>query len=476
MSSLQPVATPQDDAKFAAAGGRAREADIHSGQAKFAWRLQDLCANRLMHVHGLGWHVWDGRRWIPDQRGAATQYVMEMLRAELADSLGDPSRRKEVRRVESASGLKGILDIASSLPRFAVTADDLDADPYLLNTPSGTLDLRTGTLQPARPDDRITKVTGGAYRPHERSQDWERFLEHVLPDREVRGFLQRLAGLGLLGVVREHILPIFTGTGANGKGTFDRAFSHALGDYAIAAEPELLMANPGSHPTGQMDLLGVRWCVVSESDEGRSLAAGTVKRLTGGDPIRARRMRQDFVEFDPSHTAVLITNHLPKVDGGDPAMWRRLRVVPFDVVISPEEMDKGLDETLRLAADAILTWAVQGYQDYADLGGLDEPDSVLAATAEYREKHDAIGRFLGDDLAVVRGPSYSTTVSELYARFGEWARGEIVTVQSRADFTEQLTRHGYTPKRTKKSRGVLTGIAPVATHDAHGDAVFGATR
>ena len=132
-------------------------------------------------------------------------------------------------------------------------------------------------------------------------------------------------------------------------------------------EPDLFLHRQGAHPTGEMDLLGIRWCVVSEIEKDRRLAEATMKRLTGGDTIRARRMRQDFIEFTPSHTAIMVTNHLPKVSGDDPAIWRRLRVVPFDVVIPEDQRNKHLDEQLQLDADAVLAWAVAGYLDYAQV-------------------------------------------------------------------------------------------------------------
>jgi hypothetical protein len=162
----------------------------------------------------------------------------------------------------------------------------------------------------------------------------------------------------------------------NGKSVFYKAIDYALGDYASIDEPDLFMHRDGAHPTGEMDLLGKRRVVVSENDEGRRLAEATMKRLTGGDPITARGMRQNFVTFDPSHTPMLITNHLPKVRGDDLAIWRRLRVIPFDVVIPEAERDPHLSEILRLDADAILTWAVTGYADYSRRGRLDEPPQV----------------------------------------------------------------------------------------------------
>jgi len=149
--------------------------------------------------------------------------------------------RAHVRKCESNAGVTGVLSIAASLERFSATPADLDADPYLLNTANGTLDLRTLELRAHEPADRITKITTAAYIADSPAATWATFLTEVLPDAEVREFVQRLVGVGLLGRVVEHVLAIFTGTGANGKGTFDKALRHALGDYASTVEPDLFL-------------------------------------------------------------------------------------------------------------------------------------------------------------------------------------------------------------------------------------------
>lgn len=435
-----------------------RAARVHNGQVRMAYRLAAAEVGRLMHVTGIGWHFWDEQRWVKDTEGRATRAVLAVLRSALADTVGDPAARKEVVACEKASAIAGILTIAASLPAFATDVSKLDADPYVINTPSGTLDLRNDELRPHDPSDRITKITRGAYRQELTSPGWDGFLDRVLPDDQVRGFLQRVAGLGLLGVVLEHVLPILTGTGANGKGTFDRAFGHALGSYAITAEPDLLMPRAGAHPTGQMDLLGVRWCVVSESDEGRKLAEATMKRLTGGDTIRARAMRQDFIEFEPSHTAVLITNHLPMVSGDDPAVWRRLRVVPFDVVIPEDERDTSLDARLQLDADAILTWAVEGYREYVRRGGLGAPRAVLARTEAYRVDNDAVSRFVAEVCDL--NAHVSAETSTLHAAFERWARPEGVDPMSARALGQALDRLGYPASKGTGGRRLRRGIAP----------------
>ena len=177
----------------------------------------------------------------------------------------------------------------------------------------------------------------------------------------------RLLGHALEGKVTAHILPILQGDGANGKSTLIDAIMYALGDYADAADPDLLRARTfDAHPTGVADLYGLRLALLHETDAGHRLAEGTVKRLTGGDRLKARRMREDFWSFDPSHTFVMLTNHKPLVGGTDEGIWRRLRLVPFEVVIPPAERDEDLGRKLAAEADAVLAWLVAGYLDWKE--------------------------------------------------------------------------------------------------------------
>lgn len=429
----------------------------HRGQVRMAYRLGQLHGGDLMHVHALGWHAWDGTRWAEDDAGAARRAVLDVLRGALLESLErhDKDLRSDVARCESASGIDGVLTIASALKAFAATVRDLDTDPYLLNVANGTLDLRILDLRPHDPSDRITKITRAAWRPETTSTAWADFIASVLPDEDVREFLQRLVGVGLLGKVVEHILAIQTGTGANGKGTAYKAQLWALGDYASTAEPDLFMAREGAHPTGEMDLRGRRLVVVSESDKDRRLAEATMKRLTGGDPIKARRMRADFVEFEPSHTAILVTNHLPKVTGDDPAIWRRVRVVPFDVTFASDQQDTTLDDRLRLDADAVLAWAVDGYRQYVR-DGLAEPEAVRVATERYQLDSDALSRFLEERCRV--GEHYRCPAGQLFEAWTHWCSAEGVDPGSKKAFGVSLDRKGYPDGRTMNSR-LRKGIA-----------------
>jgi len=213
----------------------------------------------------------------------------------------------------------------------------------------------------------------------------------------------------------------------------------ALGDYGGAADPQLLTARTfDAHPTGTADLFGMRLAILHESDAGRRLAEGTVKRLTGGDRIKARRMREDFWSFDPTHTFLMLTNHKPVIGGADEGIWRRLRLVPWEVVIPEDERDEELGDKLALELDAVLAWLVAGYQDW-HANGLSDPDQVTAATAAYKDESDALGRFLADQ-TMNHGQVKS---SDLFAAWCRWCGSEGEEPGTQTAFSNALTDRGY---------------------------------
>lgn len=437
----------------------------HRGQARMAYRLAALYSGRLLHVHGLGWHAWDGARWALDERGAAKRAVLSVLRDALASSLDDKELRADVRKCETASGVAGVLDLAAALEPFAAAVTDLDADPYLVNCTNGTLDLRTLDLHPHDPGERLTMVTRAAWEPSATAPTWERFLSRVLPNPEVREYLQRLAGLALLGRVEEHVFAIATGTGANGKGTTYNALLHALGDYGHAAESDLFMvgrSNANAASPAIFALRGRRLVVVSETERDHRLAAALMKNLTGGDPITARPLYGKPVTFPPSFTALMVTNWLPKVAGDDPAAWRRIRVIPFDVVIPEKERDSRLGQQLELEADGILAWCVRGWQEYTEKG-LNAPDSVRAATDSYLKESDAVRRFIED--ACLTNPHMNTALADLFAAWSAWATDDGTEPLSKRAFTTALERHGYPTSKGRGNRTVVRGLGLQATDE-----------
>ena len=426
--------------------------DSH-GQVRFAHILARNYADRLLYVHGLGWHHWAGTHWAVDEGDViAKNAVMDVLRTEWRDAFGDKERAREIVQCERASAINGVLEIAGTLKPLSATVCDLDADSHLLNAANGTVDLRNLRLRPHDPRDRITKVCRAAYRPGERSPEWDAFLERVLPDPEVRGYLARFVGVSLIGESVEQEFTIGCGTGANGKGVFYENVLHALGDYGHAMDSELLTAsrhNDGNAPKPALVALrGRRFVVTSETERDVNMAPALMKKLTGGDPITARALHRAPITFDPSHSLMMLTNHLPKVPGNDPAVWRRVRVIPFDVVIPERERDVHLKARLkRDATDAVLTWALAGLADYRARGGMDAPQAVQLATAAYQLDSDAVARFINDRCLI--NPHEHVAVADLQSAWHEWRREDGADEITMRAFSEELDRLGFAVKDKK---------------------------
>lgn len=433
----------------------------HSGQVRMAYRLARSHVDRLLFVHGIGWHHYDGARWVEDDQGRAQRAVLDVLNTALTESLGDKQLRADVARCESDAGINGVLGIASALVEFAATVRDLDADPWLLNCANGTLDLRTRQLRAHDPRDRLSKVTTGAYDPHADQGHWLAFLATILPDEAERSYLQRVFGQAVYGSVREHLFPVLIGTGANGKGTTYGAVCYAMGDYAQVIDPSLLMVKDRGGVGGPelMTLLGARLVIGSETEEGRKLDEALMKRLTGGDELTARRLYREPVSWQPSHQLLYVTNALPTVKGNDPAVWRRLRVVPFEVVVPASERDPELPERLQLHADAILAWVVAGYFDYLDNGGMREPASVLRATDQYQADSDAVARFI-QDACHVASTAYATT-RDLFTAWQRWAAVEGADPIPERAFGKELERLGYVGRKGRLGM-TWAGLMPLA--------------
>jgi putative DNA primase/helicase len=359
---------------------------------------------------------------------------------------------------EAAPRINAMLDMARSEPGIPILPEEMDRDPWLLNCANGTLELKTGRLREHRREDYITKLCPVEYHAGAQAQRFHEFLRDIFDDNTALiQYLQRLAGRCLTADVSEQDLHIFWGKGANGKSTLLNVLLEMLGlDYAMKAPTELLMVKRGeSHPTERADLFGKRLVVAMETEEGRQLAESLVKELTGGDRIRARRMREDFWEFAPTHKVILCTNHKPRIKGTDHAIWRRIRLVPFTVTFSEDKQDKQLPEKLRAELPGILAWAVQGCLEWQH-HGMETPESVLAATKEYRAAEDLLAQWLAE-CCRTGSPDYRQKAGELYASYHAWCERGGETPQKQKGFGEAMTERGFT---REKSNGVrYIGVA-----------------
>jgi putative DNA primase/helicase len=411
------------------------------------------------------WLIWDGRRWAHDERRRVFDLVRCLCRDVLKEHLDDPALTPRQRavlrsRLGSAATIWSVAKLAGSDPRHAVAVNDLDADPWLLNTPAGTWDLRTGTPWDHNPAELHTKIT--AANPVGQCRLFMATLERVLPDPEVRDYVQRLAGYALVGSAREHVLAFWWGAGRNGKGTIAHALRRALGDYGLEIGAEVLMeSHHDRHPTELAVLRGARFVVASEIDSGRRWNEARLKRLTGGDPIRARYIGQDQFEFEPTHTLLIIGNAKPGLRSVDEAIRSRLHLVEFNVTIPEAERDTTVPERLREEHGGILAWALEGCRKWQE-HGLNPPASVRAATAAYLACEDMIQAWI-DECCEQGG---QITLAVAHRSYRTWCDRNGAVVLGRNTFGDQLEAHGFT--RTTDSRNktpVFAGLTLPVTAD-----------
>jgi putative DNA primase/helicase len=296
----------------------------------------------------------------------------------------------------NAQGITGLVNLARGIDGIPLDHEALDADGWLLGVENGVVELRTGKFREADPTDLMTMRCPVPWDENASAHRWEQALEEWFPDAEVRAYVQRVAGSALVGAQRDHVFVIHYGLGANGKGTFMRALQHVLGPHTVEIHLSLLVETRyKEHDTVRADLFRTRLAVAVETDRRVRLAEASVKNLTGGDRIRARRMREDPWSFDPSHSLWLQTNHLPEIGGRDAGIWRRIRVVKWVAQFMGDNADPGLDDTLAAEAPGILRWLVEGCLEWQD-HGLAEPEAVIRDTLEYRSREDVFARFATD--------------------------------------------------------------------------------
>ena len=293
----------------------------------------------------------------------------------------------------NARKVANAITLATGLPEMAAQLEDFDQDPYLLNTTSGTLNLRPGQydFRGADPFDFITQVMGCAYDPNATAPRWDQFLEEILPDPDVRNYVQRLVGYALVGTQTEAILPILIGDGFNGKSTFVEIIATLFGSYAVIAEKSLFKVNKfDQHPVERMRLHKMR-LAHSEELPAVELDEPKIKGLTGDDRFTGRGMGENFRTIVPSHTFLVHTNKRPIIRGTDTGIWRRVVLVPFDVKI--QKQDRTVKDTLRGELPGILNWALRGLVEYQSGRFLERPQVLDSVLSEYRQESDTVSLF-----------------------------------------------------------------------------------
>jgi putative DNA primase/helicase len=395
------------------------------------------------------WFRWDGTRWAREQ----TNLVIDQLRAIGKIMARQYTSVKDQKDAGRSAFLSGAERLARADRAHAVTAENWDRDPFLLAAPGGCVDLRSGEIFLARPDDYQTMRCNVA---PDFKMDCPRWIEFLFEtfggDDELIAFIQRWFGYCLTGAVNEHKLAFCYGSGGNGKSVLLNTASWIMGDYATNSPIETFAASHGDrHPTELARLRSKRLVITSETEENRSWAEARIKAVTGGDPITARFMYQNFFEYDPQFKLTISGNHKPRLRNIDDAARRRFCIIPFDC--RPENPDPDLPEKLKAEAPAILAWMIRGCLKW-QAEGLAVPDVVKVTTEEYFKEQDVLGQWLEETCEI--NPKVTTPSKALYNNWRQFALERGVEPRSMMWFVQELVRRGYpkAPNRFKQPRAI----------------------
>lgn len=416
------------------------------GNAK---RFSNLIKDEVRYCLGK-WYIWDTKRLAEDrtqQIFRLTDRIFKKFKEEYRNAMTDDRKKriwKHILELEGRSKLENMIRLTQFQEHIHITPEELDTNPLIFNCDNGLIDSQANII-PHAFEHLVTKISPVSYEPYALSPMWFKFLMQILPEKEVRDFVQRAIGYSMTGLVTEQVLFFAYGTGANGKSTFFNAILKVFGDYASSLPVESLMASKNDqHPTVLADLRGVRLVLASEPEDGRRFNEGLLKQITGGERIVARRMREDFSRFDSSAKLWIMGNHKPTIRGTDYAIWRRIRLIPFTVTIEKEHQDKDLWQKLEAEQQGILKWCVEGYRLWLEKG-LDPPAAVIDATEEYKVEMDILGEFVSDELIENKGKW--TLHSEVYGRYSQIMRDKNERILSSRMFAQKMREKGYKDER-----------------------------
>lgn len=427
-----------------------------------------------------GWHIYDGVRWLEDRAGKINTLASEVARAvEMAainmrlgitatspadDIANTVAMERWAKYCQSAKGLEAMVKLARDMR--AVLPEALDTDPDVLNCQNGTIDLRTGELRPHDPADLITKLAPVDYDPDARLEEWDTTLSTACEGKEgLPDFLQEAFGYSATGDTREDKLFAVIGPTRGSKTTIIGAVQSALGEYATTADFSTFLKKHSvnsSGPSGDVARLkGQRYVTSIEVDEGKALAEGLVKQMTGGDTITARHLHQSEIEFKATHKLWLVANDAPIVKGDDEALWVRILRIPFENQIPPGKRDLGLKARLAdttYAGPAVLAWIVAGAVRW-HAEGLLVPDCITKATEQYQEDMDPLNQFVDESCEL--GPKLKVAPGDLWYAYVSHCKLFRAKPMGKKAFKENLAKRGVEQQRSGKQLyvGIMVSAA-----------------
>ena len=407
----------------------------------------------IKFIRGGKWMIWNGKKWVQDDGTDIQGVITEVMSA--LHNYGDEAQKKWAMRCESLSNIRNTTSLLKTYQQCE--RSEFDKDKYLFNVNNGILDLKTGDLLPHDREKMISKISPINYDKYALCPNWLKFIDQItLGDKELASYLQRLIGYSMTGDIKEQIITFFVGGGANGKSTFLNILNDIMGDYGKQTDPKTFMRKKEGAPTNDIARLnGSRFVSAVESEDSEQLSESLVKQITGGEPITARFLHEEFFEFKPEFKVFFTTNHKPIIKGLDEGIWRRVKLVPFNLKMEEKDKDKSLPDKLKEEMSGILNWCLEGCLEWQKQG-LNEPDIVKMSSEKYRNEMDIIQPFIEKHLEI--DPKSKVLARDVYQKYTNfcWDEGEK-HLGNRA-FYRMMHTKGFEKKMGKGGNNYILGI------------------
>ncbi len=421
-----------------------------------AERFARRVGNRAKFCHKMNkWLVYDGKRWKASDNGEIGRLAQKMAKAtahEAIETSGDKDIVRKAAGLLDEKRIRSMLKLAASI--CCIDKSELDADKYLFNCSNGTLDLRTGELLEHNPEHFITKLSPVVFYKDAKCPLWQGFLNRIFQGKQdVINYLKRIVGYSITGQINEQVLFIMHGSGANGKSTLINIVHALMGDYSTNANMETFMVNkPSSSASSDIARLDkIRFVSANEGERGQRFAEARVKGLVGGDKVLARFLFGEHFQFEPEFKLCIATNNLPQIKGNDVGIWRRINLIPFNVSIPLQEMDKELADKLKNELPGILNWAIEGCLEWQSDKSLNPPEGVKSAVQSYRAEMDITSQFL-EDCCLIGTEHGVTTKKDLYETYSKWCEKNGEKAESKNAFGSIIKNYGLEETKSNGAR------------------------
>ena len=420
-----------------------------------AERIADGYGHVIKYVNEMGWLIWDGKCWRIDNKKQIERIANKVLR-----DLEKSNDEMEVRWARNC-GKRNIRmnSIKDLMPLVPGEREEFDKHKYLFNVENGIINLKTGKLQPHDRELGLTKITNIVFDESAKCPEWLSFLEQIfLGDKELIEYMQRLIGYSLTGEISEQIMVFLIGGGSNGKSTFINTIKDLMGEYGKQAKSDTFIKKKETGANNDIArLVGSRFVSAIESEDGEQLSEAFVKQITGGEPVLARFLRQEYFEFIPEFKVFFTTNHKPVIKGVDEGIWRRVKLVPFNLQLPKEKRDLKLPEKLSLEMSGILNWAIEGCLKW-QRSGLKEPMVVKKATGDYKEDMDILGPFLYECCHAPLIDDVKIEAKELYEVYSNWCYKNNEHQLKNRSFYRMMETKGFKKKKGAGNKTYLHGV------------------